>query len=259
MKRFVLACLIGTAGAFAHAGIVDRTVDYSDGEAVLEGKLFFDNEVEGKQPTVVIFHQWGGPSPHEEDVARRLVEEGYAAFVADVYGKGVRPTTVDEKKAQATKYRSDRSLQRSRANAAVTAARAQAEVDTENVVAIGYCFGGGTALELARSGSDVDGVVSFHGNLDTPNAADAKNIKTSVLVLHGANDPYVPAEQVTAFEQEMREAGVDWRLISFGGAVHSFTDKGAGNDPSQGAAYNEKADNRSWEYLQDFLEEAVDL
>ena len=127
------------------------------------------------------------------------------------------------------------------------------------MVAIGYCFGGGTALELARSGSDVDGVVSFHGNLDTPNAADAKNIKTSVLVLHGANDPYVPAEQVTAFEQEMREAGVDWRLISFGGAVHSFTDKGAGNDPSQGAAYNEKADNRSWEYLQDFLEEAVDL
>ncbi|MBO1347113.1 MAG: dienelactone hydrolase family protein [Hormoscilla sp. GUM202] len=121
--------------------------------------------------------------------------------------------------------------------------------------AIGYCFGGGTVLELARSGAKVAGVVSFHGNLDTPNPTDANNIKGQILVLHGASDPFVPKEQVAAFTEEMRQANVDWQMISYGGAVHSFTNPKAGNDPSKGAAYNRDADRRSWSAMQLFFAE----
>jgi dienelactone hydrolase len=127
--------------------------------------------------------------------------------------------------------------------------------DSNRIAAIGYCFGGGTVLELARSGANIAGVVSFHGNLDTPNPSDAKAIKAKVLVLHGANDPYVPAEQVAAFESEMRQADVDWQLMAYGGVVHSFTNPEAGNDPSKGVAYNEAADKRSWAAMKQFFAE----
>ena len=120
---------------------------------------------------------------------------------------------------------------------------------------MGYCFGGTTALEVARSGAEVAGTVSFHGDLSSPAPEDAKKIRGRVLALHGADDPFVPAAQVAAFEEEMRKAGVDWELVAFGGAVHSFTLKGAGNDNSKGAAYNEKADLRSWVLYKDFLSE----
>jgi dienelactone hydrolase len=124
---------------------------------------------------------------------------------------------------------------------------------------MGYCFGGGVALELARSGADISGVVSFHGNLDTPDPLDAQNIKAKVLVCHGANDPYVKSEQVLAFQDEMRAAHVDWQMIIYGNAVHSFTNPDSGNDPSAGAAYNEKADRRSWQAMRIFFNEIFSL
>jgi len=158
------------------------------------------------------------------------------AFGADIYGKGVRPATTEEAAKQAGIYRADRALMRARARAALDRLKAEEHVDPARVAAIGYCFGGGTVLELARSGAEVAGVVSFHGNLDTPNAADAKQIRGKVLVCHGADDPYVPAEQIAAFQKEMREAGVDWQMVSYGGAVHSFTNPDAGSDPSRGVA-----------------------
>jgi dienelactone hydrolase len=127
--------------------------------------------------------------------------------------------------------------------------------DPNRVAAIGYCFGGTTVLELARSGAPITGVVSFHGGLSTPNPNDAKNIKAKVLALHGADDPNVPPKEVAAFEEEMRQGGVDWQLIAYGGAVHSFTDWNAGNDNSKGAAYNERADRRSWEAMKQFFAE----
>ena len=130
-------------------------------------------------------------------------------------------------------------------------------VDTKRTAAMGYCFGGTTVLELARSGADVAAVVSFHGGLNTPNAADAKSINGRVLALHGADDPYVPALEVSAFEEEMRKANVDWQLVAYGGAVHSFTDWNAGGDNSKGAAYNEKADKRSWEAMKVFFAEVL--
>jgi dienelactone hydrolase len=133
----------------------------------------------------------------------------------------------------------------------------QPQVNAQKLGAIGYCFGGTTVLELARSGADVDAFVSFHGGLSTPTPADAKRIKGKVLALHGADDPNVPPAEVAAFEEEMRKGGVDWQLVAYGGAVHSFTDWNAGNDNSKGAAYNEKADKRSWQAMKDFFAEAL--
>jgi dienelactone hydrolase len=174
-----------------------------------------------------------------------------------MYGKGVRPKDTKEAGAEAGKYKGNRPLMRTRIAAALDWLKKNPNVDTKRIAAIGYCFGGTTVLELARSGADIAGVVSFHGGLDSPTPADAKNIKCKVLVLHGADDPYVPAAEVAGFEDEMRKAGVDWTLISYGGAVHSFTNPDAGTDNSKGAAYNERADRRSWEAMKTFFAEIL--
>lgn len=144
---------------------------------------------------------------------------------------------------------------RRRAQAGLAVLAANKLVDPRKIAAIGYCFGGSTALELARSGAALSGVVSFHGNLDTPNPADAKNIKGKILVCHGGSDPFVTADAVTAFEKEMTDAGVDWQVDIYGGAVHSFSNRDSGDDPSKGAAYNEKADLRSWQAMLKFFDE----
>jgi len=140
---------------------------------------------------------------------------------------------------------------------ALATLRGNEHVNSKQVGAIGYCFGGTTILELARSGADIVGAVSFHGGLNTPTPGDAKKIKCKVLALHGADDPFVPADEVQAFEKEMRDAKVDWQLTAYGGAVHSFTDKGAGDDNSKGAAYNAAADARSWQAMKNFFDEVL--
>ena len=220
----------------AQAEIVTKTVEYTHGDVVLEGYLAYDDARTAPQPGVLIVHQWMGLTDYEKMRARMLAEMGYIAFAADIYGKGVRPKNTQEAAAQATKYRSDRKLMRDRVTAGLEKLRSMDNVDVSKIAAIGYCFGGGVVLELARSGADIAGVVSFHGNLDTPNPADAANFQAKVLVCHGADDPYVPMEQVDAFWKEMATAGVDWQLIAYGGAVHSFTHETAGTDKSTGAA-----------------------
>jgi dienelactone hydrolase len=135
--------------------------------------------------------------------------------------------------------------------------REQAGVDKSRVAAIGYCFGGTSALELGRAGAELKAIVSFHGGLDSPKPDDGKKIQAKVLILHGADDPFNPAADVAAFQDEMRKAGVDWQMISYGGAIHSFTDKSAGTDNSKGAAYNESADRRSWAAMSTFFKEAL--
>lgn len=144
---------------------------------------------------------------------------------------------------------------RARVNAGLDALRQQPLIDPKRIAAIGYCFGGTTVLELARSGADLNGVVSFHGGLDSPTPADGKNIKCKVLVLHGADDPFSPPQDIAAFENEMRDGGVDWQIKFYGGAVHAFTQWNAGNDNSKGVAYNERADKRSWEDMKSFFAE----
>ncbi len=238
-----------------HAAIQTKTVEYKQGDTTLEGFVACDNAIQGARPGVLVVHQWMGLTDYEKKRAEMLAQLGYVAFCADIYGKGVRPQTREEAAAQAGKFRNDRELLRARVNAGLEALRQQPLVDPKRMAAIGYCFGGTTVLELARSGAELKGVVSFHGGLNSPNPADGKNIRCKVLALHGADDPTVTPPDLAAFENEMRAGGVDWQLVKFGGAVHGFTQWNAGNDNTKGVAYNERADKRSWEYMKQFFAE----
>lgn len=256
MKRILLGLMMVLVATSAQARLVTKTVEYRQGETVLEGYLAYDDAVKGKRPGVLVIHEWKGLGPYEKARADQLAALGYVAFAADIYGKGVRPATPELASAEAGKYRgTDRSLLRARAAAGLEKLASFKEVDPDRLAAIGYCFGGTAALELARSGANLKGAVSFHGGLDTPIPADALKIRSKVLVLHGADDPHVPPAQVASFQQEMRMAKVDWQMIYYGGAVHSFSNINSGNDPSKGAAYNEKADRRSWEAMKQFFAE----
>jgi dienelactone hydrolase len=237
------------------AGIVFKPVEYKDGDTVLQGLSVYDDSITGKRPAVLVVHQWMGLGDYEKKRAEMLAQLGYNVFAADIYGKGVRPKNFQEAGSMATKYKSDRPLLRSRVRAALAVLAGNELTDPKHIAAIGYCFGGTTVLELARSGADVSAVVSFHGGLNTPTPGDAKNIKAKVLALHGADDPNVPPAEVAAFEEEMRQAHVDWQLVAYGGAVHSFTDWNAGSDNSKGAAYNQHADLRSWEAMKQLFAE----
>ena len=234
------------ASAFtSRAAIHTETVEYKQGDTTLEGFVAYDDAVHGQRPGILVVHQWMGLTDYEKKRAEMLAQLGYVAFCADIYGKGDLPKNTQEAGALAGKYKGDRQLLRARINAGLAALRLQTLVDQKRVAAIGYCFGGTTVIELARSGADVAGIVCFHGGLDSPTPADGKNIKCKVLALHGADDPHVSPKDLAAFEDELRQAKVDWELVKYGGAVHSFTDWNAGDNPQQGAAYNEKADRRS--------------
>jgi len=239
----------------AKAEIRTSIVEYRDGNTILEGYLAYDDEIKGPRPGVMVVHAWRGLGEYEKRRARELAELGYVAFAADIYGKGIRATNNQEAAKLAQIYRSNRQLMRNRANAGLRVLKRNRMVAFNNTAAIGYCFGGGVVLELARSGARVDGVVSFHGNLDTPDPKDARNIRAKVLVLHGASDPLVPIEQVDGFIAEMEAAEVDYQLVMYGNAVHSFSDPNAGDDPTTGVAYNAKADRRSWQDMKNFFAE----
>jgi len=255
LERGGAALALVLASAPARARVETRVVEYQEGGAVLEGYLARDTAGPARKPGVLIVHDWSGVGPYVKGRAEQLAAMGYVAFAADIYGKGVRPKTAKEASAAASIYRSDRKLMRARVAAALAELRRQPDVLGNEIAAIGYCFGGTAVLELARSGADVAGVVSFHGGLDSPTPADGKNIRARVLVLHGADDPFVPEAQVKALEDELRGGGVDWQLVEYGGAVHSFTIPDAGSDNSKGAAYNAAADRRSWKAMVDFFAE----
>ena len=232
-----------------------ETVEYKEGATTLEGLVARDTSITGMRPGVLVVHQWKGSGSYERRRAEMLAELGFIAFVVDIYGKGVRPDNPKEAAAEAGKYKGNRTMLRARILAGLETLKKQSGVDPKRIAAIGYCFGGTTVIELARAGANIAGVVSFHGGLDSPNPDDGKNIHCKVLVLHGADDPFVPAKDVNAFMQEMRDGKVDWQLVNYGGAVHSFTDRESDQMNMKGAAYNEKADKRSWAAMKDFFAE----
>ncbi len=262
MKKLLLPLWLAAAAAVsvcgdARAAIETRTVEYRHGDTVLEGYLAYDDATKGDRPGVLVVHAWMGLDDHARDSARKLAKLGYTALAVDMYGKGIRPTGPQEAGAQASIYKKDRRLMRDRVLAGFEFLRAQPGVNAGRIAAIGYCFGGTTVLELARSGALLRGVVSFHGGLDAPLASDAPGIRSEVLVLHGAEDPHAPMTEVRAFEDEMRAVAADWQVVLYSGAVHSFTDPDAGNDPSKGAAYDPRAAKRSWEAMKNFLREVL--
>ncbi len=253
MKHFLIILFSLFFATNAFAALHTETVEYKHGDTVLEGYLAYDDATDNKRPGVLVVHEWKGLGAHAKASAEKLAGLGYVAFAVDMYGKGIRPQTNEEAAAQASLYKNDRRLMRSRIEAGLDVLKANALTDSRKIAAIGYCFGGTTVLELARSGAEIAGVVSFHGGLNTPTPDDAKNIKASILVLHGADDPFVPKEEVAAFKEEMQKGNVNGQFISYAGAVHSFTNPEAGSDPSQGAAYNKDADQRSWEDMKQFF------
>jgi dienelactone hydrolase len=228
--------------------------EYRHDSTLCEGYWAWDDAKKGKRPGILVAHEWTGLQDYVKKRCEMLAQLGYVAFAADIFGQGVRAKSFPECEQISAPYYKDRALTRGRARAALEILQGHPEVDRAKIASIGYCFGGIVALELARSGADIAGTVSFHGQLNTPNPADAKNIKGKVLVLHGAIDPVVPPAEVAAFEKEMEDAKVDWQLVSYGGAVHTFTNW---NLPTTGmpAAYNEKADKRSWLAMQNFFAE----
>ena len=253
IPAFLSLALIATAGA-AQAEIIGKAVEYQSADATCEGWHAYDDSIEGERPAVLIVHQWTGLTDYEKMRADRLAKLGYNVFALDIYGKGIRPQPPESGK-MAGKFKEDRALYRTRLNDGLKMLLDSPQTDKHNVSAIGYCFGGTGVLELARSGAEISGVVSFHGGLGTPTPEDAKNIQCEILVLHGADDPFVPPAEVEAFEEEMGSAEVDFEFIAYPGAVHAFTQKFAGDDPSKGAAYNAEADQKSWKAMKKFFDE----
>lgn len=255
MKRCAVLLLGIAMAANAHATIITQTIEYQVGDVTCEGYLVYDDARTAPQPGVLVVHQWMGLTDYEKSRCEQLAGLGYVAFAADVYGKGIRPADVPAAGAESGKYKSNPALTRQRVGAAYDWLRQYQRVDSLRTAAIGYCFGGWVCLELARSGKPINGVVGFHAALDAANPADAKNIKGRVLVLNGADDPYVSVESIAAFMKEMRDAGVRYEYVAYEDAVHSFTQPMAGTDKSKGAAYNHIADVRSWEAMRWFFGE----
>lgn len=245
---------VGTS--LLHAEIVTRPIEYNHQGTLLQGFISFNDDLVGDHnlPGVLVVHEWKGLGDYAKMRAEMLAKEGYVAFAVDMYGKGVFAENHEEAANLAGLFRNDRQLMRERVYEGLKVLLSQNFVNPEKIAAIGYCFGGTTVLEMARAGFPITGVISFHGGLATPSPAVAGTVKAQVLVMHGADDPHVSAEELAGFKREMETANVSWQLVEFGDAVHSFTVPAAGNDKSKGAAYDASADKLSWAYMLDFFE-----
>ncbi len=254
MKNLFFASLIALAAAMpASALIKTKLVEYKDGDVVLQGYAAWEDGFKDTRPGILVVHEWMGHGPYARHRAEQLAKLGYTAFALDMYGKGVLAATHEEAGKLAGAFFTDRALMRKRALAGLEQLKKLPFVDQSKLGAIGYCFGGAAVLELARAGTDLKGVASFHGALATPTPA-TETPKAKILVLHGAEDPNINP-QVPGFLEEMRKAKADWQFIQYGGAVHSFTVPDAGADVASGRAYNKDADHRSWAAMKDFFEE----
>jgi dienelactone hydrolase len=232
-----------------------ETFDCQDGPDTCEGYLAYDPAAQGRRPCVLVIHQWAGVSEHEEETARKLAEAGYIGFAIDVFGKGKRGTRGGDNSALVAPWRADRAKLRDRLLAAVTAAAEHPLADPERIAAMGFCFGGQCALDLARSAdARVKGAVSLHGSYAPPNLGPQPQITASVLVLHGFEDPAGPPDALLGLAKELTEAKADWEIDVYGHAMHAFTEPLA-NAPERGLMYNEKAARRSERAVFAFLAE----
>lgn len=236
--------------------IQTRLIEYQQGDAQLEGFFAWDDLATRPRPAVAICHAWGGRGEFEEQKALKLARQGYVGFAADIYGKGIRGSGPEENALLMAPYMQDRVLLQQRLAAMVTTLRQQPEVDASRVAAMGYCFGGLCVLDLARIGSDVRGVASFHGLFNPPGNTAGNSISAKVLCLHGYDDPMAPPQSMLDLAAELSAAGADWQIHAYGDTVHSFTNPAA-VDKAAGTAYDAGADRRSWAALLNFLEEVL--
>ncbi|TDY00496.1 dienelactone hydrolase family protein [Thiohalophilus thiocyanatoxydans] len=262
MKRmiFLLTSLL-LVSSLASAAIKTETVTYRDNGTEMKGYMAYDDSIEGERPGVLVVHEWWGHNEYPRERARMLAEEGYIAFALDMYGDGKTASHPDDAGKFAGAVRENMEVAESRFHAALRELRDHPLSEDDNIAAIGYCFGGGIVLEMARRGMDIDGVASFHGTLGTQSPAGEGDIKTRIRVYHGADDPFVKPEAVEAFKQEMNKAGVDYEFTAYPGAKHAFTNPGAtelGEKFELPLAYDEQADKKSWQSMLEFFEEIFD-
>jgi dienelactone hydrolase len=247
-------CALMVAGSGARAAIKSEVVKYKVGDVECQGYLAYDDQG-GKRPGVLIAPEWWGLTDYAKHRAEQLAGLGYIAFAMDPYGDGKITDDPKEAGKLAGALKGDIPLLRQRAAAALEILKKQGRTNPDQLAAIGYCFGGTTVLELARAGADLKGVVSFHGSLATPNPKDAANIRGKVLICHGADDTFESPQEIADFQQSMRDAKVDWQMNIYSGAVHAFTNPDADKHGIPGIAYNEKADHRSFQAMQDMFHE----
>ena len=233
-----------------------KPVKYTDGSQALNGLFIKSAKKSSQNPGILLLPAWLGIDKASKDIAENLSKLGYNVFIADIYGEGNYPTNTAEAGKQAGYYKKNHEVYQKRINAALQEL-VKSGANADNIVAIGYCFGGTGVLEAARGHLNLKGVVSFHGGLGKDATRAVEPITTKVLVCHGADDPFESKEEITAFQQEMRDSKADWQMIYYANAVHSFTNPEAGNDNSKGTAYNAVAAKRSFEHLQLFLNEVL--
>jgi dienelactone hydrolase len=233
-----------------------KPVKYADGNQQLNGLFIKSAKKSSQNPGILLLPAWLGIDNASKEIAANLSKQGYNVFIADIYGEGNYPKNTGDAGKQAGFYKKNYEAYQKRINAALQEL-IKAGTNADNIAAIGYCFGGTGVLEAARGHLNVKGVVSFHGGLGKDASRPAEPISAKVLICHGADDPFESKEEITAFQQEMRDTKADWQMIYYANAVHSFTNPEAGNDNSKGAAYNETAARRSFEHLKLFLNEVL--
>jgi len=250
--------MLGLAATPAWAAMKTQPLEWQHDGTTFSGVLVYDDEGDARRPGVVMVPNWRGVNASAIAKAEQIAGDDYVVLVADVYGKRVRPTDNDAAAAASKPLREDRALLRARAAAALDALKAQAgkvPLDASQIAAVGFCFGGTTVLEMARAGMPLAGVVSLHGGLSTPTPAAAGSGKVSILVLNGAADRGVTAEDIASFGSEMDAAKADWQFVNFSGAVHCFAESDANSPP--GCLYDPRAAKRAWKMMDNFLEERL--
>lgn len=241
--------------SFSFAEVRSETINYLDGDTQLQGYVSWDDSIEGKRPGILVVHEWWGLNDYARMRADMLAELGYVAFAVDMYGKDQVTNHPDQANAWMNQITENVDAWQQRANLWLTQMKAHPLVDDNDTAAIGYCFGGATVMQLAYSGADIGGVVSFHGSLPAASETQQANIKARILAAHGNADSFVPAEQVAAFKASLEAANADWQLLSFGGAKHSFTNPNASTYGIDALGYDADADRRSWQAMQNFFNE----
>lgn len=251
----VFALVAGLGAGPAQAKVVTRDITYKDGDVELKGYYAYDDALAGPRPGVLIVHAWWGLGSDEKGRARQLAELGYAAFALDMYGADKFTEDPTQAGQWAGAFYQDRQLARSRAAAALKVLTAQKEVDAGRVAAIGYCFGGTIVMELAYSGAELKGIVSFHGGPMPAGEGDAARVKAKVLICHGSADTLVPMDNIHKFTDSLAGSAVDWQLVVYSGARHSFTTPSVDKFNIPGAGYDAAADRRSWAQMEMFFDE----
>jgi dienelactone hydrolase len=258
LKRMLIGALValGPAALAARAEVKTKEVTYSHGGVTFKGHLAWDDAIKGKRPGVLVVHEWWGLNDHARKRAEELAKLGYVAFACDMYGEGKVVDHPDDAGKMATEVRKNLETWQGRAKASLKVLQDHELVDGKKLAAIGFCFGGSTALQLAYTGADLSVVVTFHAAIPDTKPEQAKAVKARLLICHGAVDPFVPDTKLQAARAAWEEAKVDYAMLYLGGAAHSFTVPDIDKKGVKGLSYNAEADRRSWAAMQYFFREA---